>query len=68
MLNFALCMHIFTWLVACYFERETYEIHRNKGPLQLRLRLDKPATTEFNLQVYDLNDTANGELAISVCV
>ena len=50
------------WLVACYFERETYEIDENDGPLKLKLRLDKSPPKEFNLQVHDLKNTANGEL------
>ena len=55
---------ILLWLVACSFERETYEIDENKGPLKLVLKLDKPATNEFNLQVYDLSNTANGQLYV----
>ena len=38
-----------------------YEIDEN-GHLKLILRLDKSPPKEFNLQVYDLNNTANGEL------
>ena len=55
-------IHILLWLVACSFEKEAYEIDENKGPLKLKLNLNKPATTEFNLHVYDLSNTANGEL------
>ena len=55
------CVCTLLWLVACSFERETYEIDENDGPLKLRLRLDKSPPKEFNLQVHDLNNTANGE-------
>ena len=54
-------MFILLLLVACSFETEAYEIDENKGPLQLRLKLDKSPITEINLQVYDLSNTANGE-------
>ena len=61
--SYTLCIHMFIllWLVACSFEKEAYEIDENDGPLQLKLKLNKSPTTEINLQVYDLSNTANGE-------
>ena len=62
------CVYILLllWLVAVFFVKPTYEIDENKGPVKLRLRLDKSTVTEFKLQVYDVSNTANGEFFITI--
>ena len=56
------------WLVACEFDSTAYKVDANDGQLQIKLKLDKPATSEFNMQVYDVSNTANGELGLISCM
>ena len=60
------CMYLLyiLLLVACEFDSAAYKVDANDGRLQIKLKLDRPATTEFNMQVYDVNNTAIGELGL----
>jgi len=58
------CMYLLyiLLLVACEFDSAVYKVDAMMDGCRFKLKLDRPATTEFNMQVYDVSNTAIGEL------
>ena len=56
-LNFCLLHYMFIialyYVVNCSFSARTYSINENRGPLKVRLNLDKPAPQDFNVTIFD---------------
>lgn len=48
-------------LDAIQFERRTYRVMENRGPVMPVLVLDKAAISEMVVQVYDTSNTATGK-------
>ena len=39
--------------------KSQYEINENYGPLEVKLKLDKPPPKDYNMQICDISHTAN---------
>ena len=54
-----------------YFEKTAYSVYEDDGLITVVLTLDKPAITNFSVQVTDANITANSKscsLYVHTCI